>query len=200
MLEEHMDCFVLAIGEVTAVPGATHKLNIPVSTAFKTKVNQRPLTGLQKEYFNSVLDKMLEARIVAPIDHKDVKCCRATTLAKKVHEGRGCTIEELQQCINEECIEAGYPNFFKGSAPPNPSQAEMATKEQQNKWQVCQNFAELNKVTKVPPMPQGNIRAKQQWLSRHRWVNMFDFHQENHFCLQVFPGHAKHPRVACDAL
>jgi hypothetical protein len=30
-------------------------------------------------------------------------------------------------------------------------------------------------VTKVPPMPQGDIRMKQQNLSSHRWVTVFDF-------------------------
>jgi len=35
------------------------------------------------------------------------------------------------------------------------------------KWRVMQNFAELNKVTQVPPLYQGDIQAKQQWLSGH---------------------------------
>ena len=30
-------------------------------------------------------------------------------------------------------------------------------------------------MTKVPPMPQGDIRRKQQNLSGHRWVTIFDF-------------------------
>ena len=30
------------------------------------------------------------------------------------------------------------------------------------KWRVTQNFAELNKITQIPPMFQGDIRAKQQ--------------------------------------
>ncbi|KAF8229648.1 hypothetical protein L208DRAFT_1052333, partial [Tricholoma matsutake] len=73
LLREFADCFALSMSEVTVVAGATHKLNVPEGTVFKTKVNQRPLSGPQKEYFNGVLDKMLEAGIIAPIDHNDVK-------------------------------------------------------------------------------------------------------------------------------
>src|SRR5277367_6028545 len=43
------------------------------------------------------------------------------------------------------------------------------------KWRICQDFADLNKVTQVPPMPQGDIRSKQQQLIGHRWVSTFDF-------------------------
>jgi hypothetical protein len=40
---------------------------------------------------------------------------------------------------------------------------------------VCQNFAELNKVTAVPLMLQGDIRSKQQKLWGQRWHSIFDF-------------------------
>ena len=43
------------------------------------------------------------------------------------------------------------------------------------KWCICQNFTQVNKITKVAPMPQGDIRAKQQCLSEHWWVAGFDF-------------------------
>ena len=43
------------------------------------------------------------------------------------------------------------------------------------KWRICQSFSQINKVTKIAPMPQGDIRAKQQKLSGHRWVSGFDF-------------------------
>ena len=96
LLHEFANCFALSMSEVTVVAGATHKLNIPEGTTFKKKVNQCPLSGPQKEYFNGVLDKILEAGIIAPINHSEVKCCGATTLAKKAHEGTGLNIEELQ--------------------------------------------------------------------------------------------------------
>ena len=40
---------------------------------------------------------------------------------------------------------------------------------------MCQNFTEINRVTEIAPMPQGDIRTKQQRLSGHRWVCTFDF-------------------------
>jgi hypothetical protein len=33
----------------------------------------------------------------------------------------------------------------------------------------------LNEVTQVLQMPQGDIHTKQQALSGHRWISMFDF-------------------------
>ena len=45
---------------------------------------------------------------------------------------------------------------------------------QPQKWRVCTNYWELNKVTQVLPMPQGNILLKQQALCGHQWVSIFD--------------------------
>jgi hypothetical protein len=112
LLCEFADCFALSMSKVKAVLGANHKLNILEGTKFKTKVNQQPLTGPQKEYFNSVLNKMLNMGIIAPISHKDVKCCSATTLVKKAHEGGGLIIKELQHRLNKECTTSGImPSF-----------------------------------------------------------------------------------------
>jgi hypothetical protein len=60
---------------------------------------------------------MLAAGIVAPINHKDVKCCGATTLAKKVHEGNRAQIEELQHRLNDQCNAAGIPPTFRDLPP-----------------------------------------------------------------------------------
>jgi hypothetical protein len=150
LLRKFADCFALSMGEVTVVPGATHKLNIPDGTTFRKKVNQRPLSPPQREYFNGVLNKMLDAGIIALIDHKDVKSCGATTLAKKAHDGGGLNIDELQHRVNDECITAGIEGF-KDLPPWNHEQKNTDKMEAQTKWRVCQDFAELNKMTKVPP-------------------------------------------------
>ena len=141
---------------------------------FKTKVNQRPQSQPQKEFYYKVIDNMLKADIIEPIAHQDVKCCGATTLAKKAHEGAGLTLNELQHRVNEECVEAGFPSAFENLQPREVADRNNPTPGQE-KWRVCQDFAELNRVTKVPPMPQGDIRLKQQNLSGHRWLNVFDF-------------------------
>ena len=174
-IAEYADCFALSMSEVTPVEGAAHRLDIPRDTQFRTKVNQRPQSPPQKEFFNGVLDKMLEAGIVRPIDHQDVKCCGATTLAKKAHEGGGRSLNTLKHQVNEECIAAGFPPAHLDLPPPETTDQSPNTAPTQNKWRVCQDFAELNKVTQVPPMPQGDIRRKQQNLSGHRWITVFDF-------------------------
>ena len=73
LISEFAECFALSMSEVTAVEGAAHHLDIPRDTQFRTKVNQQPQTPPQKEYFNGVIDKMLAAGIIRPIDHQDVK-------------------------------------------------------------------------------------------------------------------------------
>jgi hypothetical protein len=175
LISEFAECFALSMSEVTAVEGAAHRLDIPRDTQFRTKVNQRPQTPPQKEYFNGVIDKMLAAGIIRPIDHQDVKCCGATTLAKKAHEGNGLTLNTLQHRVNDECIATGFPPPFQELPPVENTDPDAETHPTQTKWRVCQDFAELNKVTKVPPMPQGDIRQKQQNLSGHRWITVFDF-------------------------
>lgn len=49
------------------------------------------------------------------------------------------------------------------------------TPASQPKWRICQNFAEVNKATQVPPLTQGNIRLKQQRLAGHRWISVICF-------------------------
>ena len=118
---------------------------------------------------------MLAAGIVRPIDHQDVKCCGATTLAKKAHEGSGRSLNTLKHQVNNECIAAGFPPAHLDLPPMEEVEQNLDTSSTQNKWRVCQDFAELNKVTQVPPMPQGDIRRKQQNLCGHRWITVFDF-------------------------
>ena len=175
MIAEYADCFALSMSEVLPVEGAAHRLDIPRDTQFRTKVNQRPQTPPQKEFFNGVLDKMLEAGIIRPIDHQDVKCCGATTLAKKAHEGSGHTLDMLKHQVNDQCIAAGFPPAHQNLPPIEKEDQDSTTAPAPNKWRVCQDFAELNRVTKVPPMPQGDIRQKQQNLSGHSWITVFDF-------------------------
>jgi hypothetical protein len=175
LISEYAECFALSMSEVTSVEGASLRLDIPRDKKFRTKINQRPQSPPQKEFFNGVIDKMLAADIIRPIAHQDVKCCAATTLAKKAHEGDGLTLDTLKHRINDECIAAGYLSAFEQLPPKEETNPCIETPSVQNKWRVCQDFAELNQVTKVPPMPQGDIRLKQQNLSGHRWVTVFDF-------------------------
>jgi len=96
LIEEYANCLTLSMSEVHHIPGAVHKINIPEGKTFNTKVHQRPLTPLQRTYFNGVLDQMLEAGIIIPIAVDKVKCVSPTTLAQKAHQGRGLTLNELK--------------------------------------------------------------------------------------------------------
>ena len=145
MIAEYVECFALSMSEVE---GALLRLNIPQDRQFRTKINQRPQSPPQREFFNGVINKMLAADIIQPIAHQDVKCCGATTLAKKAHEGEGLTLDTLKHRINDECIAAGFPSAFEH----------------------------------LPPMPQGDIHLKQQNLSGHRWITVFDFANRFYAC------------------
>ncbi|TFY74871.1 hypothetical protein EWM64_g9142, partial [Hericium alpestre] len=174
LLMEFADCFALSMGEVKHADEAVHKLNIPEGTKFNTKPRQRPLTPPQCQYLNQKVDEMLEAGIIVQVHPSQVKAVSPTTLAQKAHEGTGLTLDELQHRVNDECSNAGMAPAF--DLPPRPAEASPAYKpETPQKWRICQNFNEVNKITEVAPMPQGDIRAKQRRLSGHRYLSVFDF-------------------------
>ena len=155
------------------MPNAVHHLNVPPNVKFSTKVHQRPLTPPQRQYLNKKIDEMLDAGIIEQVEPSRVKCVSPTTLAQKAHEGGGLTLEELQQRINAECAGAGLEPYFDPSKVPTTAPTETSPREQ--KWRICQNFGEVNKVTEIAAMPQGDIRLKQQRLSGHRYISIFDF-------------------------
>jgi hypothetical protein len=64
LIAKYAECFALSMSEVTTVEGAAHWLDIPRDMQFRTKVNQRPQSPPQREFFNGVIDKMLEAGII----------------------------------------------------------------------------------------------------------------------------------------
>ncbi|TFY75748.1 hypothetical protein EWM64_g8265 [Hericium alpestre] len=174
LLAEFADCFALSVGKVRHADKAVHQLNIPADTKFNVKPRQRPLTPPQCQYLNAKIDKMLEAGIIVQVHPSQVKAVSPTTLAQKAHEGASLTLQELQHRVNDECECTGMASAFE--LPPRP---EGVPPEHQpvapQKWRICQNFNEVNKVTEVAPMPQGDIRAKQRRLSGHRYLSVFDF-------------------------
>ncbi|OJT13168.1 Retrovirus-related Pol polyprotein from transposon 297 [Trametes pubescens] len=174
LLKEYADCFALSVKEVTPVPGAVHTLNVPTDATFSKRVHQRPLTPPQREYVHKKIDELLAAGAIAQCSPSDVKCIAPITLAHKAHEGDGLTLDELRIRVNEECQAAGMPKAF--NIPERPTtENPPATPTVERKWRICQNFGEINRVTEIAPMPQGDIRQKQQNVSGHRWVSTFDF-------------------------
>ena len=174
LVAEWADLFALSVSEVFPVENAVHTLDIPADATFSRKIHQKPLTPPQRQYLHARIDEMLAAGVLEQCEPGQVKCVSPTTLAQKVHEGAGLTLEELQHRINDQCVANGFEPHFQmpPRTTPTPND-EVASSEQ--KWRICQNFGEVNKLTKIAPMPQGDIRTKQQRLSGHRWVSIFDF-------------------------
>jgi hypothetical protein len=165
LVESFADIFALSVNKVKIVEGAVHRLDIPKDTTFSMKVHQKPLTTPQCRYLYESIDKMLEAGVIELCKPEDVKCISATTLAQKAHQGKGHSLTELQHRVNDECIINGMDARFDLPPRTTPTPDDSAPKD--TKWRICQNFSQTNKITKVSPMPQGDIRAKQQRLSGH---------------------------------
>ena len=173
LIAEFADIFALSIGEVNPVDGAEHKLNIDPNIRFKLKVHQKRLSPPQTRYLHAKIDEMLEADIIEPIHPRDVKFVAPTVLAQKAHTGKGLSQDELKYTVNQQCISAGLPTAF--DLPDNFTPPPLKQHSGDTSWRICQNFGGINKYTEVAPMPQGDIRAKQQRLSGHRWVSTLDF-------------------------
>lgn len=173
LITSFADIFALSVSEVGVAEDAVHRLEIPPDATFAKKVNQKPLTPPQRRYLYESIDTMLKAGVIEACTPEEVKCISATTLAQKAHEGKGLSLEELQHRVNDECITHGMETKFELPPRTNPTPDDSTPSDP--KWRICQNFSQINKLTKVAPMPQGDIRAKQQRLSGHRWVSGFDF-------------------------
>ena len=148
------------------------------------KVHQKPLAPPQRRYLYASIDTMLQAGVIKACKPEEVKCVSATTLAQKTHQGKGLSLGELQHRVNDKCIMHGMEPKFDLPARTTPTPDDDTSDEP--KWRICQNFAQVNKITKVAPMPQGDIRAKQQCLSEHQWVSAFDF-AEGFYAVLVDP-------------
>ena len=77
--------------------------------------------------------------------------------------------------IQSQCLEHGISSEFK--IPPQPELGPSLPEKQAMpiKWCIYQDFRGINKVTKVAPVPQGNIHAKQLQLSGHQYIHVFNF-------------------------
>jgi len=185
LISSFADVFALSVHEVRLVKDVVHRLNIHPDAVFSTKVHQRPLTLPQQQYLHTNIDTMLKAGVIEACKPEDVKCVSSTTLAQKAHQGKGLLLTELQHRINDECITHGFEPKFD-LPPRTDATPDERDNTQEPKWRICQNFAQVNKVTKVAPMPQGDIRSKQQRLSGHRWVSGFDF-ASGFYAIEVAP-------------
>ena len=177
LLTEFADIFACSLKEVLPIPEAQVNLTIPKDVTFRTSVHQRPMNPPQCQFMNKWIDEMLSADLIEHADIPHIKHVAPTVLTQKTHDTNGgMTLIDLQQELNRQCEGAHIPApFMKQHTMTEEQQPAMDVQKGPPKWRVMQNFAELNKATQIPPMFQGDICAKQQRLSGHRYVSVFDF-------------------------
>ena len=176
LLTEYADVFACALSKVLLIPGAQVELNILEDTTFRTSVHQRPMNPPQRKFMHKWVDQMIEGDLIKSADIPRIKHVAPTVLTQKIHDGNGgMTLDDLQYELNRQCAEANLPQPFQQHTSATKEQQPTKPPNEAPKWRVTQNFAELNKVTRIPPMFQGDIRAKQQRLSGHRYVSVFNF-------------------------
>jgi len=174
LIAEFANCFALSLSEVNLIPDAVHKLNIPENASFRTKIPQCSFNPDQRAFMEAKVDEMLKGGIVRSMHPGEVRCVAPSVLAQKVHGNTGLSSDELKHKVNDECVKHGLPAAFD-LPPRTPAADNMPANASPKKWRLCQDFGEINKVTPITPVPQGNIRAKQLQLSGHRYVHVFDF-------------------------
>ncbi|CAK5266343.1 unnamed protein product [Mycena citricolor] len=155
LVAEYADIFALAVSEVKVVPGRKYSPRIPDGHDFGTKtVNQRPMSPPQLAFLTKQVDELVAAGILRHIDAKDVRCVSPITMAPK-DQPEGICMAELLHQLNNQCVAAGLPGLR--DIPARPDQSHATQPKKPVRWRVCHNFAEINRVCKVVPFPQGDI-------------------------------------------
>ena len=172
LLTEFADVFACALSEVLPIPGAYVDLNIPEDATFHTTVHQQPMNVPQRQFMSKWIDQMHDADLIEPANIPCIKHVTPTVLTQKTHDSNeSMTLDDLHRELNKQCKHTNLAQLFEEKIIlPEAEEVAEALPSGPPKWRVTQNFVELNKATQVPPMFQGNIRAKQQQLSGHQCV------------------------------
>ena len=144
-----------------------HKLNILEGATFRKKIPLRSYNPNQQAYVSARVNEMLKAGIIHPIHPSKVQFIVQMVLVQKTHNGQGLSIEELKHKVNNQCLKHNLPGKFKTPALPEQVANPSIPENTPIKWRMCQDFKGINRVTKVAPIPQGDICAKQLRLSGH---------------------------------
>ena len=113
LIQQYADIFALSLSEVLYVDWYKHKPNIDPNQTFPTRINQRPITEGQKEWFSNILDNMENAHIIQKVPGDFIKNLSSTNLAPKEASKRGITRTEVLQQVNQECKKNGLPPFWE---------------------------------------------------------------------------------------
>ena len=107
-----------------------------------------------------------------------MKAVHSTVLAQKAHEAPGLTVDQIRQEVNEQCIALGEPpdpHIPRRTGPLSQPTHHEPVDTKKPKWRITQNFSQLSRVCQSAQVPQGDLRAKQQWLAGHRYICVVDF-------------------------
>ena len=95
LIREYADVFALSLSEVLYVDWYKHKLNVDPNQTFPTRINQRPITEGQNEWFNNILDDMEKSYVIQKVPGDFIKSLSSTNLAPKEAGKMGITRTEV---------------------------------------------------------------------------------------------------------
>lgn len=129
-----------------------------------------------------MLDDMEEAYVIQKVPGKFIKALSGTNLQPKDAGKIGATRAEILRKVNAECVKHRYPPAWEQVEAMDDTEGPTldvlegeGDKAVKTKWRLCHSFTALNKATKVPSFPQGNLQAKQEFAAGHRWASVIDF-------------------------
>ncbi len=144
-----------------------------MATIFPKHVHQRRLTPPQREYLSSKLTRCSKLTSYHNAIPAKSNAYLLSPLLRKLTPTVVLLVKNCSIDLTTNAWQLGLRVFQTSLL--GPSKSATATAPPAQKWRICQNYGALNKVTEIAPMPQGDIRAKQQLLSGHRWISVFDF-------------------------
>ena len=181
LIKEYADIFALTLSEVFYVDWHKHTITIDPDAKLPKRMAQRPITEQQKAWFYNILDEMEESHVIQKVPGEFLKNLASTNLAPKEAGKLGMMKTDVLRKVNRECIANGLPPYWEELAEADAAEGRVmetiddSSPPVQTKWRVCHAFTALNRMTQVPPFPQGDLKAKQQFAAGHRWGSVIDF-------------------------
>lgn len=129
-----------------------------------------------------MLDNMEEAHVIKKVSRDFIKALTSTDLQPKDAGKTGASRSEILRKVNAECIKHGFLAPWEEVREADETDEEILEavesaepRTAETKWRLCHTFSALNKATKVPPFPAGNLQAKQEFAAIHHWASVIDF-------------------------
>ncbi|QRW08796.1 Retrovirus-related Pol polyprotein from transposon [Ceratobasidium sp. AG-Ba] len=113
-----------------------------------------------------MLDELEDAKIIERVNQDQVAAVSPINMVPKPGGSERPSLRTLQQMANSECRKYDLPVEY-----PEAGFYEESVKNlgKPAKWRLVQNFAAVNKVTKVRPFPMGDLGAK---TAGHSWTRI----------------------------